>query len=206
MAVMAEHKLTYGLFVVTVNCDGKDNGCITNTVGQVTTSPNCISLTVNKNNLTCEMISKSKKFTASIIDQSADFELFRRFGFQSGRDTDKFSGFYDYKRADNGCCYITKGTNAYISAYVLQEIDLGTHIMFIAAVTYSKVLADTRSADYTYYHENIKPKPEAVRKTEDGKTVWRCKICGYEYVGEEMPDDYICPICKHPKEDFEKII
>ncbi len=205
MAVLAEHKLTYGLFVVTVNSDGKDNGCITNTVGQVTTSPNCISLTVNKNNLTCEMISKSRKFTASIIDRTADFGLFKRFGFQSGRDVDKFAGFADCKRADNGCYYITKGVNAYISAYVLQEIDLGTHIMFIAAVTYSKVLADTRSADYTYYHENIKPKPEAVGKTQDGKTVWRCKICGYEYVGEEMPDDFICPICKHPKEDFEKV-
>lgn len=205
MATMAEHKLTYGLFVVTVNSDGKDNGCITNTVGQVTTSPNCISLTVNKNNLTCEMISKSKKFTASIIDRSADFELFKRFGFQSGRDADKFAGFTDCKRADNGCYYITKGVNAYISAYVLQEIDLGTHIMFIAAVTYSKVIADTRSADYAYYHENIKPKPENVGKTQDGKTVWRCKICGYEYVGDEMPDDYICPVCKHPKEDFEKL-
>lgn len=205
MAAKAEHKLTYGLFVVTVNFDGKDNGCITNTVGQVTTSPNCISLTVNKDNLTHDLISKSRKFTVSVISQSADFSLFKRFGFQSGRDTDKFAGFADCKRAENDAMYITKGTNAYISAYVTQEIDLGTHTMFIAAVTYSKVLSDEPSADYNYYHQNIKPKPEAVGKTPDGQTVWRCKICGYEYVGEELPKDYICPICKHPAEDFEKV-
>ena len=205
MSANAMYKLTYGLFVVTSFLDGKDNGCITNTVSQVTTSPNRISLTVNKNNFTHDIIVKSGIFTASVISQEADFSLFKHFGFQSGRNVDKFQNFSDCKRADNGTLYITKGTNAYISAKVCQTIDLGTHSMFIADVTETGVLNEVPSADYSYYHANIKPKPEAVSKTSDGQTVWRCKICGYEYVGEELPDDYICPLCKHPASDFEKV-
>ena len=152
------------------------------------------------------MISKSKKFTASIISEDADFELFKHFGFQSGRDVDKFADYSYAARGLNGAMVITKGTNAFISADVIQEIDLGSHILFVGTPTDYEVLNDTPSATYAYYFENIKPKPESVRKTADGKTVWRCTICGYEYVGEELPDDFVCPLCKHPASDFEKVV
>ena len=133
------------------------------------------------------------------------FDLFKRFGFASGRDTDKFAGFEGYKEGANGVRYVTEGTNAYISVKVEQTADLGSHTMFVGTITDMEVLADVPSATYAYYFENIKPKPEAVGKTPEGKTVWRCKICGYEYIGEELPDDFICPICKHPASDFEKV-
>ena len=201
----AMFKLSYGLFVVTANRDGKDNGCITNTAIQVTSEPNRISLAVNKANYTHDMIMDTKKLTVSVISQEADFELFKHFGFQSGRDVDKFADFKDCKRAANGTMIITRGTNAYISADVIQTVDLGTHTLFIADVTDMEVLSDVSSATYEYYQANIKPKPEKVGETKDGKTIWRCRICGYEYVGEELPDDFICPICKHPASDFEKV-
>lgn len=197
------YSISYGLFVLTSRIGEKDNGCITNTVAQVTSEPNRISVAVNKNNYTCGMIQESGVFTASVISQAADFSLFKRFGFQSGRDVDKFDGFGSTQRADNGTLIITEGTNAWISAKVEQMIDLGTHILFIGTVTDMDVLSDVPSATYTYYQESIKPKPEA--KKPEGKTVWRCKICGYEYEGEELPEDFICPICKHPASDFEKV-
>ena len=201
----AMYNLSYGLFVVTASQNGKDNGCITNTVGQVTSSPNRISLTVNKDNLTHDMIRDTGCFTASVISQAADFELFKHFGLQSGKNVDKFKDFADCKRAENGTLYVTKGTNARISGKVCSSVDLGTHTMFIADVTDMEVLSDAPSATYAYYQSNIKPKPQAVGKTEDGKTVWRCSVCGYEYVGEELPEDFVCPLCKHPASDFEKV-
>lgn len=201
----AIHYLSYGLFVLTVKEGEKDNGCIINTGIQVTSQPNHISITVNKENATHDMVKASGCFNISIISEKADFSLFQRFGFQSGRDTDKFAGFEGKQRSENGVFYVTEGTNAYISATVKQTIDLGTHTMFIAAVDNMEVLDDSPSATYTYYHANIKPKPEDTGRRKDGKTVWRCKICGYEYVGEELPEDYICPICKHPASDFEKV-
>lgn len=201
----AMYAISYGLFVVTTRADGKDNGCITNTVIQVTSEPNRISVAVNKSNHTCGMIRESGCFTASVIAQDATFDLFKRFGFQSGRETDKFDGFDAIRRADNGTLIVTEGTNAWISAKVEQTIDLGSHMLFIATVTDMEVLSSTPSATYSYYQEFIKPKPEVVSKTPDGKTVWRCRICGYEYVGEELPEDFICPICKHPASDFEKV-
>ncbi len=201
----AMYKISYGLFVVTACCDGKDNGCITNTLAQVTSTPNKVSLTVAKNNLTHDMIMSTGRFTASVISTDADFSLFKHFGFQSGRDVDKFADFNDCKRAENGTLIVTKGTNAYISCSVWHSIDLGTHTMFIGNVTDMEVLSDTPSATYEYYQSNIKPKPEAVGKTSDGQTIWRCVICGYEYVGEEVLDDFVCPICKHGKADFEKV-
>ena len=200
------YKLTYGLFVVSANEGGRNNACITNTVGQVTSEPNRISLTVNKANLTHDMIAKTGLFTASIISREADFELIKRFGFQSGRDADKFAGFDAIKRTENGTLAVTKGTNSYISAKVCQSIDLGTHTMFIADVGEMAMLNAARSADYAYYLENIKPAPQAVgTDAASGQTIWRCVICGYEYIGEELPEDYICPICKHPASDFEKV-
>ncbi len=205
MAQDAMFAISYGLFVVTAKVGEKDNGCITNTVTQVTANPNRVAVAVNKANYTCEMIQKSGCFTASVISEKADFDLFKRFGFQSGRDADKFDGFGKVRRAENGTLVITEGTNAFISAKVEQSIDLGTHMLFIAAVTETGILSEDASATYTYYQEHIKPKPEAVGKTKEGQTVWRCKICGYEYVGEELPEDYICPLCKHPASDFEKV-
>lgn len=199
------YQLSYGLFVLTASEDGKDNGCIINTVQQVTSEPNRISIAVNKANLTHDMIMNTRKFTVSILSEDADFALFQRFGFQSGRDTDKFAGFTDCKRGYNGLNYITKGTNGFISAWVEQTIDLGSHTLFIAAVTDMEVLSQVPSVTYAYYQSNIKPKPQPVGKTEGGKTIWRCVICGYEYVGDELPADFICPLCKHPASDFEKV-
>ena len=201
----AMYAISYGLFVVTARAGDRDNGCITNTVAQVTAEPNRISVAVNKGNYTCGMIQESGCFTASVISEKADLGLFRRFGFQSGRDTDKFAGYGAVRRAENGALIVTEGTCAWISAKGEQALDLGPHMLFIAEVTDMDVLGGDPPATYAYYQEHIKPKPEAVGKTEDGKTVWRCRICGYEYVGEELPEDFICPICKHPASDFEKV-
>ena len=199
--------ISYGLFVVTARRGDFDNGCITNTVAQVTSEPNRISVAVNKANYTCGMILDSGVFTASVISQDASFALFQRFGFQSGKDVavDKFEAFGKVKRLANGTLAVTEGTNAWISAKVEQAIDLGSHMLFIAEVTDMDVLSDTPSATYTYYQESIKPKPQKVGTTPEGKTIWRCRICGYEYVGEELPEDFICPVCKHPASDFEKV-
>ena len=201
----AMYQLSYGLFVITANRDGKDNGCITNTAIQVTSEPNRISVAINKANYTHDMVRDTGVFTVSVISEDADFALFEHFGFQSGRDVDKFAGFVDCKRAQNGTMIITKGTNAFISAKVEQMVDLGSHTLFIAEVTDMEMLSDSASATYTYYQQNIKPKPQEAPKAPEGQHVWRCKICGYEYVGETLPDDYICPICKHPASDFEQI-
>ncbi|HAG68980.1 MAG TPA: flavin reductase [Lachnospiraceae bacterium] len=198
-------RLSYGLFVLTAN-NGKDNGCITNTAIQVTSEPNRISFAVNKANYTNEMLTASDDFTVSIISEEADFELFKHFGFQSGRTVDKFSGFSDLKRVENGTLAITRGTNGYISGRIINRIDLGTHTLFIADVTDMELLSDAPSATYTYYQEHIKPKPKEASDAEKGKVVWRCKVCGYEYEGEELPEDFICPVCKHPASDFEKVV
>lgn len=197
--------IQYGLFVITTKDGDRDNGCISNTVAQVTAQPNRISVALNKSNFTTELIQKSGRFTASILSEAADFELFKHFGFQSGRTVNKFADFTDCRRVSNGTFAITRGTNAFISADVEQSIDLGTHMLFIGLVTEMETLSDTPSATYNYYQANIKPKPQPAGKTEDGKTIWRCSICGYEYVGEELPEDFICPICKHPASDFVKV-
>lgn len=198
----AMYQLTYGLFVLTARLGEKDNGCIINTAGQVTSTPNRISITVNKDNFTHDMIMESGRFNISILSEKANFETFQHFGFQSGRTADKFDGYQACKRSDNGIYYITEGTNAYISASVEQTIDLGSHTMFIASVDDMEVLSSVPSASYAYYQSSIKPKPEA--KASTGKTVWRCTVCGYIYEGEELPADFICPLCKHPASDFEK--
>ena len=204
----AIYKLTYGLFVLSGVNKGKHNGCIINTAAQVTSSPNRISIAVNKANLTHDIVMESGVFNVSVISEDANFRLFERFGFQSGRDVDKFEGMVGFAEAANGVYYVTKGTNAYISAKVESTVDLGTHTMFIAEVTDMEVLSEVPSATYNYYQENIKPKPQAkpVSEKEKGKTVWRCTVCGYEYDGEEIPADFICPLCKHPVSDFEKIV
>ena len=198
----AMYKLSYGLFILTSAIEGKDNGCIINTASQVTSEPNRISIAVNKSNFTQGLIEKSGKFNISVLSEAASFDTFRHFGFQSGRDMDKFAGYSDCKRSINGLYYITAGTNAYISAKVEQAIDLGSHTLFIAAVDNMDVLSSVPSATYAYYQSEIKPKstPSSVA----GKTVWRCSVCGYVYEGEELPADFVCPLCKHPASDFGK--
>lgn len=198
--------IQYGLFVITTCDSGRDNGCISNTVEQVTSLPNRLSMSLSKENYTTELIQRSGRFTVSVISEKADFELFKHFGFQSGRTVDKFADFTDCCRVSNGTLAITRGTNTYISVDVEQTVDLGTHILFIGRVTEMEMLSDAPSATYNYYQEHIKPKPQAVGQTQEGKTIWRCVICGYDYEGEELPADFICPICKHPASDFEKII
>lgn len=202
----AMYKLSYGLFVLTAKDEEKDNGCIINTAIQVSSMPNQLSICVNKANLTHDMIVKTGKFTVSVISQDAGFDLFKHFGFQSGKDVDKFKNFEKCKRVENSIYYITEGTNAYISVNVSKTEDLGSHTMFIGEITDMEVLSETPSVTYDYYLKNIKPQPENVGTTTDGKTIWRCTICGYEYVGEELPEDFVCPLCKHPASDFEKII
>ena len=192
--------ISYGLYVLTANEGEKDNGCIINTVMQVTSDPLQIAIAVNKKNYTNEMIQKTKKFNVSILSESAKFALFEHFGFHSGRDTDKFADFFDTKRSPNGVLYITQNTNSYMSAYVKQEIDLGSHTLFIAQLVAAEILSNEPTVTYTYYQNNIKPKPQNTNKKG-----WRCKICGYIYEGETLPPDFICPWCKHGAVDFEKI-
>ncbi|MGN1315401.1 MAG: flavin reductase [Lachnospiraceae bacterium] len=199
-------QLSYGLYVLTAAKDGKQNGCIINTAGQVTNTPNRLQIAVNKANYTHDLIKETGEFTVSMINQNAGFDLFKRFGFQSGKDVDKFEGFDGYAVGANGINYITEGCNGYISVKVEQTLDLGTHTLFIGLVTDMDVLNDVPSTTYTYYQENIKPKPQAPQGGGGKKTVWVCKICGYVYEGEELPADYICPLCKHPASDFEKTV
>ncbi len=199
----AMYKLSYGLFVLTSCHKGKDSGCIINTAGQVTSEPNRLSIAVNKSNYTHDLILSSGIFNISVLSEDASFSVFQHFGFQSGREVEKFKDYAACKRSENGLYYITEGTNAYLSAHVEQAVDLGTHTMFIARVTDMQLLSSAPSATYTYYQSHVKPKPEAAQK--EGKTSWRCTVCGYVYEGEELPDDFICPLCKHPASDFERI-
>ena len=203
----AMYRLSYGLFVLTAKGDGAhadDNGCIINTAIQVTTDPNQISIAVNKANYTHDLIMKDRKFNVSILSEKAEFDTFRRFGFQSGRDADKIAGFEGcYEKSANGLLYVTKGTNAFISGEVETTLDLGTHTLFIAELTEAAVLNQDPSVTYAYYFDHIKPKPQP--KIEEKKTGWVCKICGYVYEGDELPQDFICPLCKHGVADFEPI-
>lgn len=202
----AMYKLTYGLFVLTARENDKNNGCIINTAIQVTLKPNTLSVCVEKSNYTHDMLMRTGEFNISVIAQNAKFDLFKHFGFCSGREVDKFKDFECFKYSPNGIPYITGGTNAYMSARVEKTVDLGSHTMFVGEATAAEILSDSASATYEYYLNSIKPKPTKSEGVINGKTVWRCKICGYEYVGEELPADYICPLCKHPSSDFEKII
>ena len=197
----AMFKIGYGLYILTAKDGEKDNGCVINTAIQVTSTPNRISVTVNKQNYTHDMIMKTGVFNVSILSEKATFDVFKHFGFQSGRDVDKFTDYKDATRSENGLYYVTGDTNAYISGKVINTLDLGTHTMFIADVTDAEVLADVPTTSYDYYQKNIKPKPEAPKKV----TGYVCKICGYIYEGDPLPEDFICPICKHGAADFEKI-
>ncbi len=202
MNTNAMFKIGYGLYVLTARENGFDNGCIINTVTQVTADPNRITVAVNKANKTHDMILATGEFNVSILTTSASFEIFKAFGFRSGKDTDKFEGCNAAKRSGNGIYYVTDSTNAYISAKVISATDLGSHTLFLADVTDCDVLSEVPSATYDYYHKYIKPKPEAKKNV---KVYYRCKICGYIYEGDELPADFICPLCKHPASDFERV-
>ncbi len=201
---MAELDLTalfnigYGLYVVTSNDGKKDNGLIVNTVIQVTSTPNQVAVTINKSNYSHDIIKSSKKLNVNCLSTDAPFSIFERFGFCSGREVDKFVNF-DYLRSNNGLIYLKQYANAFMSLNVENYIDLGTHGMFICTIEEAKVLSKVETMTYTYYHKNVKPKPQPTRKKG-----YMCKICGYVHEGELTPD-FTCPLCKHGASDFEEI-
>ena len=197
----AMFSLSYGLFVLTARDGAKDNGCIINTVTQLTDTPKRISIAVNKANYTHDMIQKTGVFNVSVLSNDAPFAMFQHYGFQSGRDVDKFAGVQGMARATNGVYYLPYCTNAFISARVTQTIEFETHTLFIADVTEARQLSEVPSMTYAYYFANVKPKPSKLKEQHG----WVCKICGYVYEGEELPADFICPLCKHGAEDFEKV-
>jgi len=198
--VKALFNIGYGLYVVTSNDGKKDNGAIVNTVMQITDNPNRLAVCINKKNFTYEIVKNSGKLNVNVLDESAPFSVFQNFGFKSGRDSDKFKGF-DSFRAENGLLVLTDHINSFISLEVENYVDVDTHGMFICKVTDARTLYYTPTMTYSYYHKNVKPKPNS-----DVKKGYRCKICGYVYEGEPLPDDFICPLCKHGAQDFEKII
>lgn len=197
----AMFKLSYGLFVLTAKDGSKDNGCIINTVMQVTDATKRIAIAVNKANYTHDMIKKTGVFNVSVLSTDAPFKLFKQFGFQSGRDTDKFAEGGKEVRTVNGLRYVPEYSNAVISGKVINEVELDTHTMFIAEVTEAAVLSSVPSVTYQYYFDHIKPQPQPTTE----KSGYVCKICGYIYEGDELPEDFICPLCKHGAEDFEKL-
>ena len=194
-------RIPYGLYVLTAKEGEKDNGCIINTLIQVTDSPKRVSVAVNKANYTHDMIKNTGVFNVSLISEEADFKLFEHFGFHSGKDTEKFGS--DVMRTANGLAYIGENTNAVISAKVINVADFGTHSVFTAEVTEAFAISDRPTMTYGYYFEHVKPKPN---KFEEKKKGYVCKICGYVYEGDTLPEDFVCPLCKHGAEDFEKIV
>lgn len=192
-------KIGYGLYVVTSNDGKKDNGLIVNTVAQVTSTPNRIAVTINKDNYSHHVIRQTGKMNINCLTVEAPFSVFERFGFQSGRNTDKFEGC-EPLRSGNGLVFLPRHINSFMSLDVEQYVDLDTHGMFICSVSEARVISNQETMTYSYYHENVKPKPET-----DGKKGYVCKICGYVYEGETLPEDFVCPLCKHTAADFEKI-
>ncbi len=192
-------KIGYGLYVVTSNDGKKDNGCIVNTVTQVTNTPNRIAVCINKQNYTYHTVKQTGIMNVNCLSVEAPFSVFESYGFRSGRTVNKFEG-EDVLRSDNGLIFLTKYINAFMSLKVEQYVDLDTHGMFICEVTEARVVSDKETMTYTYYQDKVKPKPETA-----GKKGFVCKVCGYVYEGDELPDDFICPLCKHGASDFEPL-
>jgi flavorubredoxin/flavin reductase (DIM6/NTAB) family NADH-FMN oxidoreductase RutF len=192
-------KIGYGLYVVTSNDGKRDNGIVVNAITQLTNTPNRIGVTINKDSYSHHVIKQSGKMNVNCLSVDAPFSVFENFGFKSGRNADKFEGVTPL-RSDNGLVLLDKYINSLISLKVEQYVDLGTHGMFICSVTEARVISDRETMTYNYYLENVKPKPET-----DGKKGYVCKICGWVYEGDKLPDDIVCPICKHPAADFEEI-
>ena len=194
-------KIGYGLYVITSNDGRRDNGMIVNTVSQVTNSPNRIAVCINKQNYTHHVVQQTGIMNLNCLSVAAPFSVFERFGFQSGRNVDKFDGSdFEVLRSDNGLRFLSKYINAMMSLKVESYVDLDTHGMFICTVTEARVLSDKETMTYNYYQSNVKPKPQT-----EGKKGWVCKVCGYVYEGEELPEDFICPLCKHGAADFEPV-
>ncbi|MCR4963433.1 MAG: flavin reductase [Firmicutes bacterium] len=198
----AMFKLSYGLFVLTLHEEGKDSGCIINTAIQIADKPKRISFAVNKANYSHDMLMRTGVFNISILSEDVPFSLFRHFGFQSGRDTDKFADWTEAKRSANGVYYITQATNAFISGKIVAAVDNGSHTLFTADITEAQKLSDVTSITYDYYFKHVKPKPQPTAEKKKG---FVCKICGYVYEGDVLPPDFICPLCKHGAEDFEPL-
>jgi len=192
-------KIGYGLYVVTSNDGKRDNGLIVNSVTQVTDSPNRVAVCINKQNYSHHVIKQTGIMNVNCLSVDAPFAIFERFGFQSGRNVDKFAGF-DALHSDNKLAFLPKYINSFMSLKVEQYIDLDTHGMFICSVTEARVLTERETMTYNYYQANVKPKPNT-----EGKKGFVCKVCGYIYEGDELPEDIICPLCKHGAADFEKI-
>ena len=192
-------RLGYGLYVITTNDGNRDNGCIVNTVTQVAENPNRLAVCINKNNYTDHIISKTKKLNVNCLSEEAPFSVFERYGFKSGRTVDKFEGL-QVKRTNNNLVILPQYINAVMSLQVESSIDLGTHNMYICTIEEARVISNVNTMTYTYYQNNVKPKVET-----EGKKGWVCTVCGYVYEGEEIPEDFICPLCKHGVKDFEKI-
>lgn len=197
----ALNRIGYGLYLVTSHDGKKDNGLIVNTVTQVTNSPNRVAVTINKENYSCHVISRTGKLNVNCLSVDAPFFVFETFGFASGRNTDKFArcGF-EPLRSENGLTFLPRYINAFMSLRVEKTVDLDTHSMFVCEVTEARVMNDNETMTYAYYHENVKPKPQT-----EGKKGYVCTVCGYVYEGEELPEDFICPLCKHGASDFEPI-
>ena len=192
-------KIGYGLYVVTSNDGKKDNGLIVNTVTQVTNSPNRVAVAINKDNYSHHVIKQTGIMNINCLSEDAPFKVFETFGFVSGRNVDKFANCTPL-RSDNGLVFLPRYINSFMSLRVEQYVDLGTHGLFICSITEARVISDIPTMTYTYYQENVKPKPET-----EGKKGFVCKICGYVYEGDTLPEDYICPLCKHGAADFEPI-
>ncbi len=199
--------ISYGVFILGSHDDTKINACVTNTCMQVASNPARLAITVINQNYTCGQIKACGTFALSVLDKSVTFDTISRFGFQSGRDTNKFADF-PHSLDSNGNPYLNSQICALFSCKVISSQDLGTHTLFIAEIQDSKIMSDKAPLTYADYHKDIKPKKEASQEAANaGKKIigWRCKICGYEYEGAELPSDYECPICGHPAEDFEPI-
>ena len=192
-------RIGYGLYVVTSNDGKKDNGLIVNTVTQLTDTPNRVAVNINKANYSHHVIKQTGVLNVNCLSVEAPFSVFQQFGFQTGRSVDKFAG-QTVRRSDNGLVFLDKYINAFMSLKVEQYVDLGTHGMFICSVTEARVVSDQETMSYTYYQKYVKPKPQT-----EGKKGFVCKVCGYIYEGDELPEDYICPLCKHGAADFEPI-
>ncbi len=192
-------RIGYGLYVVTSNDGKRDNGLIVNTVSQVTNTPNRVAVCINKQNYSHHIIRQTGVMNVNCLSVDAPFSVLERFGFQSGRSVDKFEG-QEVLRSDNGLVFLPKYINAFMSLKVESYVDLDTHGMFICTVTEARVLSDRDTMTYTYYQDNVKPKPQT-----EGKKGWVCKVCGYVYEGEELPEDFVCPLCKHGAADFEPV-
>lgn len=197
----AMYRFSYGLFVLTARDGDKDNGCIINTAAQATVTPNRILITVSKENYTHDMIVNTRYFNLSILTEGAPFSVYQNWGYQSGKDTDKLKGI-TFQRSENGLVYLTEDVNAYVSARVVSSMDLGTHTLFLADVEEAQLLSEEESVTYSYYQKNVKPAPN---KTDKKKTGYICTVCGYIYEGDPLPEDFICPLCKHGAADFVKL-